>query len=247
MRKLLIIALGILAVPLSAFPQTEGDHNRIIHGFSASYLLFPLDNSSDDVHGIGVNYDFSMPIAQSRFHFRTGIGFSHSYHKEDPNIRLSFPPTDFGTEFIYTDITNLTDYFTIKEYAEEYYYLSIPINMGFRLLDKKGFTVSPYLGISMKYNLSLVEKRQCDCYYIYDLYLDYYDNNMNGKEARRFMFQYNFGLEIGYKHFYGTASYERDFNSLLLNDRSNNKLNQWSNLISSDALYNWRFGLGFRF
>ena len=32
----------------------------------------------------------------------------------------------------------------MKKHSIEYMYLSVPVNVGYKLLDKKGFTVTPY-------------------------------------------------------------------------------------------------------
>ena len=255
MRKILIMALGILAVPLSAFPQTEGDHNRIIHGFSASYLSLPFERYSSSIsmekelktyqgNGWGINYDISIPVFSPRVRLMTGIGFSHVLYNndsDDPSV------ISVITKYYNSSFESLEDDYILKKHSIEYMYLSVPVNVGYKLLDKKGFTVTPYFGVAMKFNLRFVEKNQIDSNSWLDSYINVFDSNLYESDAKRILFQYDVGLEIGYRHFYGLVRYEHDFYSLFNDVKWGKDYKILCSRHGFETIHDWRFGLGYRF
>ncbi|MBO6078372.1 MAG: hypothetical protein J6P66_06440 [Bacteroidaceae bacterium] len=247
MKYYLIITLGLLTVPLSAYPQKqnkESGFNGITHGVSASILQLNLMDEGDNVIGLNANYVFSIPI-KTRFLIRTGIGYSHFWDQQkNINQTIQFHP-EYDSE---SSIENETDSYTLKEKSLEYNYISVPANLGFKLFDKSGFTVTPYVGILVKYNLSYIKKFKYDSYSYYDLFINIYDDKpLIGSDAKKFMLQYDLELEIGYKLFYGIISYEKDFSRLYNTVYYSKKFASASGLNKPDIMSNWRLGLGFRF
>ena len=257
MRKILIMALGILAVSLSAFPQTEGDHNRIIHGFSASYLSLPFERYSSSIsmekelktyqgNGWGINYDLSIPLFCPRIRLMTGMGFSHVLYMNDTNVPYYFKASDMGfTSDFYSN--EYDDTYNLIQRCIEYMYLSVPVNIGYRLIDNKGLSVTPYLGITMKYNLSFVEKIQNESNSWLDGYINVFDDSLYKSDAKRFLFQYDLGVELGYRHIYGFVRYEKDFSQLYNELLYSYEYFLLFGLTEFEKMHDWRFGVGFRF
>lgn len=255
MRKLLIIALGILAVPLSAYPQKQidDDHsNGITNGVSVSYLSLPFERYESLMDkqfrhqgkGWGINYDISIPVFSPRVRLMTGIGFSHVLYNndsDDPSV------ISVITKYYNSSFESLEDDYILKKHGIEYMYLSVPVNVGYKLLDKKGFTVTPYFGVAMKFNLRFVEKNQIDSNSWLDSYINVFDSNLYESDAKRILFQYDVGLEIGYRHFYGLVRYEHDFYSLFNDVKWGKDYKILCSRHGFETIHDWRFGLGYRF
>ena len=266
MKRVLLLVLSFMLIPMTAFSQgdsRDGTSAGITHGVSVSYMSLPFEfvryqwyNTSRaiteelDANGFGINYELSVPVFRTRIQLMSGLGFSYFLCKEDYDkdvIIASATDRFFPNEIFTIAEEENYDIATYRQRAIEYMYLSVPVNIGYRVVDRKGFTVVPYLGIIMKYNFSYIEKKGYDSYSYMDLYMNVFDEGYLKNDAARFMFQYDFGLELGYRNLYATVGYTRDL-SRLFNEvvfRPDSK--RASGYTGPETMYNWQVGFGFRF
>ncbi len=257
MRRVSLSIMCFLLIPLSVLSQRDDkDSNtkRISNGVSISYMYLPLTYaySEADLHdckGIGVNYELSVPLFQSRVHFMTGLGFSHFLCEMDYDETKTFIPSENNLNLrpSITSGETETDTYIYKQHAIEYMYLSAPVNIGFRALDRNGYTVIPYLGVLMKYNLSYVEKYSHESFSYGDVYYNVFKDHFEENDAERFMLQYNFGLKLGYNHLYANIAYVKDFSQLYDVVRFSPDEFKLVGYHGPETMHFWQFGIGFRF
>lgn len=266
MRIFLSFIMYLMLIPMSAFSQGDsryGNSAGITHGASVSYMSLPLDfvrykwyNTSRaiteelDAKGFGIKYELSVPLFRTRMQIMTGLGFSYFLCKEDYDKDLILAGTTdrfFPNEIFTVAEEENYDIATYRQHAIEYMYLSVPINIGYKILDKKGFIVVPYMGITMKYNLSYIEKIEYDTFSYNDLYMNVFDKGYVKNDAARFMFKYDFGLELGYRHLYATVDYAKDLSRLFDEVVFKPDSKRESNYTGPKTMHNWQVGVGYRF
>ena len=93
----------------------------------------------------------------------------------------------YRDKYYNSSFESLEDDYILKKHSIEYMYLSVPVNVGYKLLDKKGFTVTPYFGVAMKFNLRFVEKNQIDSNSWLDSYINVFDSNLYESDAKRIL------------------------------------------------------------
>ena len=233
MYKFLIFAMGIVLFPTSALCQKDTDRISITNSLSVSYSYLPIEYPSNtyEADGVGLNYELSVSPMNSRFLFMTGAGISYYLHKKDYDKRIPLLTTD---------------YYTYTHHAIEYVYLSFPIKLGFKLVDKGDFTLVPYFGLSFKYNLSYIQKYSFDSNTYSNTFIDIYNDDLYECDARRTILQYDMGLELGYKHFYATVNYKEDDESLYSTLMYRYVLSV-KGLYAPEKFHMWSIGAGFRF
>ena len=270
MKRVLLLVLSFVLIPMTAFSQgdsRDGTSAGITHGVSVSYMSLPFEFDYHhyypsyeyvkvmDAKGYGVNYDLMVPLFQSRVQLKTGLGFSHFLYRDDHEELMSITTMIVISREEYDRIKTLVpadnfmevDNCIEKQRAVEYMYLSVPVNIGYRVVDRKGFTVVPFLGITMKYNLSFIEKFSSDSYSYGDLYMDVFDGNFKENDASRFMLQYDLGLELGYRHVYATVSYMKDLSRLYEKVTFVPNYYRLTGYYGPKVMHNWQVGFGFRF
>ena len=248
----------ILALPLSVFGEEKGEYisnKRITHGVSVSYVSLPFvnnnwDNETDTYkgNGLGLNYELSLPVFQTRFRIITGLGITDVLYKEKKNETYTLIATDIHNVTTSHTITEEnTDKYSFKKRCIEYLYASVPVKLGFCMLDKNDFFIMPYAGVSMKYNLKLVYQQNYNNNSFYDYYLSVFEDSFIKGEPQRFIIKYVFGLQTCYKNVYTTISYTKDSSKIFDQIIYRPDSKRAGGVNGPNAMNSWQIGLGYKF
>lgn len=209
-KYLLVFFLCLASVSLSARVTSD-------FSFTTSYLptRFPLwdyyaaewKSTTVNGYGVGLEYNLTVPLLQSRWVFRTGIGCTYS------RIDVSVDKTEFyfNAPFNSTNIIrSLIIANTICETQREYIYAYFPIGIGYKLYSKGKTSVIPFVGLQGKYNIAFTERGCVQSFTWRDHYFELFDENNVKSEAERFIVQLSVGMAVKYKNLSLSLSYARD-------------------------------------
>lgn len=206
----------LMTVPMSAKWVTSGV------SVTTSYLPTRYPRYDYDVKkwgiatvsgfGLGVQYDLYYTIPESRFEIGTGLGYTFSRIDEVGNQelvtgRFNDPNQPEPVGYQLPDPFRLNTY---RELLREYSYLYIPFRLGYRLYSKGDVSIIPYLGLRGKYNIRYVEKDHVESATWFDHYFELFNESSVQSEAKRFIVQYEAGVEVGYKNLFLSLGFVRD-------------------------------------
>ena len=206
-----LVAIAMLFAPVNASPQSVA----LRHGLSVTYEYLParypyyhydtMEYNSTTVNGqgLGLDYSFSIPMPLDNFEFRTGLGFSY-IRIDDSGVKDLFY---FYSEYNKSLIEFLADYSIERSYCYAY----LPVGLGYKIAIKEKIHITPFVGLRAKYNISYTEKQAVESASFYDLYYDLFDEQqVKAEDAKRFIFQAESGLELGFRKTFVSFSYSRD-------------------------------------
>ena len=257
---LLILSFTLISAPIEAKQAETADNAKpgIRNGFSVttSYLPTRFPKYDYDVRewgsatvsgfGIGVDYKLSYTIPQSRFEIGSGLGYTFSRIDEVGNQELvtgrfvdPSQPEPVGTIFL--DPFRLNAY---RELLREYSYLYIPFRLGYQLYSKGDVSIIPYLGLRGKYNLRYVEKDYVESATWFDHYFELFNESSVQSEAKKFIMQYEAGVEVGYKNLFLSVGFVRDDERMFRTAFNERDFRSFWGPYSFNC---WQLGLGINF
>lgn len=245
LRFLLLPAVILFFVPLHA--KTD---NGIKQGVSATcsylpvrYLYFDPNigyyNTLINGVGLGVDYRLDIPLFNSNFELRAGLGLNYSRTDESDINEYNINGPYGATQPIYVNCR----YITQRGYCFAYF----PFGLDYRFRLSSNIYVAPFIGLQAKYNISYKEKYCVESVSWIDSYYDLFDYSVIDKkesDPKRMILQAQSGLEIEFKRMFMTMSYSRDSERLFSIAKFKNR-----NLgIRGPYTFNyWQLGIGFNF
>lgn len=247
-KCLLVFFLCLVTVPMTSKKVTSG------LSVTGSYLpaRFPLwdfdaakwTSTTVNGFGAGLEYNLSVPLSQSNWVFRTGVGCIYSRIDEAGNKELFYfpdPGKSTSKSSLYPDPLIFNTY---SETNREYYYAYIPVQIGYRFFSDGKYSVVPFLGLQGKYNIGFTQKGYHESSTWRDYYFDLFDESAVRKGAERFILGVKAGVEINYDKLFLSLCYTRDMK----------RMYREAYLISTDIAYLgpytfncWQLGFGINF
>ena len=216
-RALMLFLLAFLLFPIHARSQnlneeSDSPFKKIRNSLSINWaylpVRFPKYDATTNGQGFGVDYRF-VYAPDRHVVYKLGIGLTYSRIDEsgNSNVRVS------DSYIVISDNNTVTvnaDYQTRRSYC----YLSVPAIFGFRFVVNRSIYMTPFVGLSFKYNISYVEKRTVESMTYNDRYFELFDENVIDKDKtnpQRCILQAESGFEVEYRKMFMTMSYSRDF------------------------------------
>jgi hypothetical protein len=184
------------------------DYNRI--GISYTNTNYSPNHSEnldgDDVDsfsldGVSIDYIHGFAVSPTLPLFvETGIGFTYASTSEE-----------YEDYYDYTDKINSFN-------------LQVPVNLAYHVAIADDLTLAPYIGLNLKYGLSLKEKISYD---VDDEYFEQYFNDIDTEESinlydtgddlsfKRFQIGWHIGVGLQYQKVYLGLQYGTDFTPVL--------------------------------
>lgn len=196
----------LMTVPMSAKKVTSGVSVTTSY-LPTRYPLWDYDaakwtSTTVNGFGAGLEYNLSVPLSQSNWVFRTGVGCTYSRIDEARDKTMyEYRPGQSATTI------------SINTYCEtlrEYIYAYLPVEMGYKFYSKGDISVIPFLGLQGKYNIAFTQKGYVESVTWKDHYFELFDENNVKRGAERFLLQWRAGLEVEYKNLSLSLSYTRD-------------------------------------
>ena len=257
---LLILSFTLISAPIEAKQAETADNAKpgIRNGFSVTTSYLPTRYPRYDYEagewgiatvsgfGLGVEYKLSYTFPQSRFEISTGLGYTFSRINEIGNQRVftgrfkdPSQPEPVGTKF--PDPFRLNAY---REILREYSYVYIPFRLGYQLYSKGDVSIIPYLGLRGKYNLRYVEKDYVESATWFDHYFELFNESSVQSEAKKFIMQYEAGVEVGYKNLLLSVGFVRDDERMFRTAFNERDFRSFWGPYSFNC---WQLGLGINF
>jgi hypothetical protein len=232
---------------------------KVTSGFSVSSTYLPARfpfwdykaaewiSTNVNGFGVGVEYNLSVPLLQSDWEFRTGIGCTYSRIDDSGNkevLEFSFYAPGQSTSTI---SGSLPDPFKINTYCEtnrEYYYAYIPVEIGYRFFSGERYSIIPFLGVQGKYNIGFTEKGYHESATWSDYYFDLFDESAVKSEAERFILGVKAGVEIDYDKLFLSFSYTRDMKRMYRDALLNSTYRGYWGPYTFNC---WQLGIGMNF
>ena len=229
------------------------------NGFSVTGSYLPSRYPRYDYHaekwgsatisgfGIGLEYNISVPLKQSRWELRMGLGYSYSrideigdkevleYRFHDPEKNNSANPTWILAPFSFN---------TYCEILREYSYVYLPVEIGYRLYAGDNLCFIPYMGLQVKYNIGLTEKGYYESATWRDYYFRLFDESTVETEAERFVPGIKAGVEIDYGKLSVNLSFTRDMERMYRDALIKSNYRGYWGPYSFNC---WQLGLGINF
>lgn len=224
---LLLLSFSLLSVPIEAKQGETADNSKsgIRNGFSVTtsylptrYPLWDFDaakwtSTTVNGFGAGLEYNLSVPLSQSNWVFRTGVGCTYSRIDETGDKTLyeySFFAPGQSTTTISGSLPLPLSFNAYCKTQREYIYAYLPIEIGYKLNSKGDISVIPFLGLQGKYNIGFTERGYVESATWKDHYFELFDESSVESNAERFMFQIKAGFKVEYDKLFCTLSFTRD-------------------------------------
>lgn len=245
-----ILSFSLLCVPIEA---------KISNGFSVTSSYLPTRFPRYDYverewgiatvsgFGLGVDYKLSYAFPSSRFEIRSGLGYTFSRIDEIGNQKMFTGRFDAPGQPTNQITSNLPDPFSLDTYCEflrEYSYAYIPLTVGYGLYSKGNFSIKPYLGLRGKYNIRYTEKEYVESATWFDHYFELFNESSVKSEAKRFIVQYEAGVEVEHKNLFLSLGFVRD-HERMFRDAMNER--EYRSFWGPYSFNCWQLGLGINF
>jgi hypothetical protein len=243
MRKILVLlfALGFPAIGVFARNGVQVSFSYLPVGYP-KYDSNNMSYYSAVVNGLGggVDYRLTVPLLSSSFVLKTGLGFTYSRIDESGNSDFYIRESMTGGSGAQEIVVN-ADY----EAQRSYSYACLPVNLGYDLKIGNESYLTPYGGLQIKYNISYVEKYSAQHVTMYDRYFELFDDDaIKESDAKRFIFQYDLGVEMGFRNMFMTVCYSKDLSRLFsVASFSRRNIGVWGPY----ELGCWQIGVGVNF
>ena len=208
-----LVAIAMLFAPVNVRSErrsgdlNESSYSVFRNGLSVTYEYLPARypypyNNSTTVNGqgLGLDYKLSIPMSFENLEFMTGLGFS--YIRIDDSGEYHFALYSYDQAWIYIQAECSIE--------RSYCYAYLPVGFGYKIAINDIFHITPFVGMRAKYNISYIEKHTVESASFFDLYYDLFDEQIKTEDSKRFIFQAESGLEIGFRNLFVSFSYSRD-------------------------------------
>lgn len=158
--------------------------------------------------GLGIDYRIKIPLFDSFFELRTGLGCTYSRIDESGydsyNVNVAYGRVDLIPP-VYVNANWKTE--------RSYCYAFLPIELAYRFEIDNSLYIVPFMGLQAKYNISYTENHSVESVTWYDYFFELFDDSAidrDKSESKKCIPQAKAGLEIGFGKMFMAVSYSRD-------------------------------------